>query len=149
MLSDRVRADLGSALKAKDAVRAGALRMLLSQFKNAEIEKRGPLAEADELAQVTKAVKVRREAIEGAVKAGRDDIKAKEEAELKVLEAYLPARMSGAELEALVAAAIAAAGAAGPADMGKVMKALAPQVAGKADNAEVAQLVRAKLAARG
>ena len=129
-------------------MRANALRMLRSAFKNAEIEKRGPLTEEDQLVQVQKAVKVRREAIEGAVKAGRADIKEKEEAELQILESYLPARLSPEELAALIAATIKDTGAAGPADLGKVMKALVPQLAGKADGAEASRLVRQQLAPR-
>ncbi len=145
-LADRIRADLTTALKARESVRANALRMLIAAFKNAEIEKRAPLTDDDQLGQVQKAVKVRREAIEGAVKAGRADLQAQEEAELAVLTAYLPAQMSDAELDAAVAAAIAQAGATGPQDMGKVMKALMPAIAGKADGAKASAAVKRKLA---
>jgi len=144
-LSERIRADLKTALTARDLVRANALRMLLSQFKNAEIEKRGPLTEEDCLGQVGKAIKIRREAIEGAVKAGRADLKAKEEAEHAALASYLPSQLSPAELEAMVDATIAEIGAKAPADMGKVMKALMPKIAGKADGAAASSLVRRKL----
>ncbi len=144
-LLERIRADVSQALKAKDMVRANALRMLASACHNAEIEKRAALTDDEVLGQVRKAVRVRREAIEGAEKAGRADIKAKEESELKVLEAYLPTGMSAAELAALVDAAVAETGATGPADMGKVMKALMPKVAGRADGSAVSEAVRRKL----
>jgi uncharacterized protein YqeY len=142
ILSERIRADLKTALTARDLVRANVLRMLLAQFKNAEIEKRGPLTVEDCLAQVGKAIKIRREAIEGAQKAGRADLKAKEEAELATLVAYLPAQLSPAELEALAVAAIAEVGAKGPAEMGKAMKVLMPKIAGKADGAAASAMVR-------
>lgn len=145
-LAERVRADLGTAMKAKDEVRVSALRMLLSAFKNAEIEKRGPLTDEDALGQVQKAIKMRREAADGAAKAGRADVKAREEAEAKVLEGYLPAQLGDAELDALVAATVTEAGAAGPADMGKVMKLLMPKIAGKADGAKASAAVRKRLA---
>ncbi len=141
-LADRIRADLGEALRAKDLGRANTLRMLISAFKNAEIEKRSPLTEEDRLGQVQKALKMRREAIEGALKAGRADLQQQEEAEAALLSAYLPAQMSDAELALLVAAAIQEAGAKGPADMGKVMKLLMPRIAGKADGAKASQAVK-------
>lgn len=144
-LDEKVRADLTVALKAKDLARATTLRMLLSAFKNAEIEKRSALSDEDRLAQVQKAIKMRREAIEGAVKANRADVKAAEENEMKILEAYLPAQMSEAELTALVVATIAEIGAKGPADMGKVMKVLMPKIAGKADGGKTSALVKQKL----
>jgi len=136
---------LGVALKAKNLVSANALRMLISSVKNAEIEKRGTLTEEEVLGQVQKAIRIRREAIEGFTKGGRTEMKEKEEAEIKALEIYLPAQLSDAELEALVAAAITETGAAGPADMGKVMKALKAATAGRSDGAKVSECVRRKL----
>jgi hypothetical protein len=144
-----VRADLGASLKERQMVRANALRMLLSAVRNAEIDKHGPLDEAEVVAQVRKAVKMREEAIEGAKKAGRDDVREKEEAEMSALKAYLPAALDPAELGRLVAEAVAETGASGPADMGKVMKAVMPKVAGRADGAAVSQAVRARLAGGG
>jgi len=144
-LPDRIRADLTTALKARESDRANTLRMVISAFKNAEIEKRGPLTDEEQLGQIQKAIKVRREAIEGAVKAGRADLQAKEEAELAILSAYLPAQMTDADLAAAVAAAIAETGAKGPQDMGKVMKALMPKIAGKADGAKASAAVKQKL----
>jgi hypothetical protein len=146
-LVERIRADLSGALKARETVRAGALRLLLSSIHNAEIEKKGALTDQETAIQVQKAIRVRREAIEGAEKGGRTDLVKKEQTELKVLESYLPSQLPAAELETLVTAAISEAGAKGPADMGKVMKILMPKVAGRADGAAVSQIVREKLKA--
>lgn len=121
--------------------------MLIAALKNAEIEKRGPLSEEECLSQVQKAIKIRREAIEGAMKAGRDDLRTKEEAELKTLSAYLPAQLSEEELQSLVAQTVQETGATGPADTGKVMKALMPKIAGKAEGGRASNLVRQKLGA--
>lgn len=145
-LAERVQADLGAALRAKDLPRANTLRMLVAAFKNAEIEKRAALTDEERAAQVQKAIKMRREAIDGAVKAGRADVKAAEEAELKTLEVYLPAQLSDAELTAIAKAAIQEAGAKGPADMGKAMKLLMPRVAGKAEGAKASAVVKQLLA---
>jgi len=136
---------MNAATKARDLVRANALRLLLSAIRNAEIEKRGTLTDDEVVGQVQKAARMRREAIEGFTKGGRAEMKAKEEQELKVLEAYLPAGLSDAELSSLVEAAIAECGAKGPGDMGKVMKAVMPKVAGRADGAKVSECVRQKL----
>lgn len=148
-LEDQIKAGLSDALKARDSGAANTLRMLIAAFKNAEIEKRAPLTEEDRLGQIQKAIKVRREGIEGAIKAGRADRQAAEEAELRVLEAFLPAQMSEAELKAIIAATVAEAGAKTPADMGKVMKVLMPKLAGKADGAKASALVKAALAGGG
>ncbi len=145
-LPDKIRADLATALKAKDLARANTLRMLLAAFKNAEIEKRAELTEEDRLAQVQKAIKMRKEAIEGAVKANRADIKAAEESEMKILEAYLPAQLSDAEMAEIVAKAIEEAGAKSPAEMGKVMKLVMPRIAGRGDGGKASALVKQKLA---
>ena len=144
-LDESVRADLATALKAKDLARATTLRMLLAAFKNAEIEKRVALTEEERLAQVQKAIKMRKEAIEGAVKANRPDVKAAEESEMKLLQAYLPAQLSDAEMADLVAKAIEEAGAKTPAEMGKVMKILMPRIAGRGDGGKASALVKQKL----
>jgi len=130
-------------------VRVNALRMLLSAVRNAEIDKRGPLTEPEVLVQVQKAVRVRQEAIEGAKQAGREDIREKEEAEMASLRTYLPAPLTPAELDKLIAETVAETGAAGPADTGKVMKAIMPKVAGRADGGAVSQAVRARLSGGG
>ncbi len=144
-LSDRFRADLAKALKGRQAARTGVLRMLLASVKNAEIEKRGALSEDDLAAQVRRAIKLRKETIDAAVKGGRDDVRQREEAELRILEEYLPTQMSDEELDALVSAAIAEAGAAKPSDVGKVMKALMPGLAGRADGNRASGAVRKRL----
>ncbi len=145
-LDDRIKADLTTALKAKDLAKANVLRMLISSFKNAEIEKKGPLTEEDKLGQIGKAIKIRKEAIDGAKKANRADLQAAEEAEMSILSAYLPAQMSEDELKEAVKAAIAESGAKSPAEMGKVMKALMPKIAGKADGTQASALVKQLLA---
>ena len=144
-LTDRIRADLTTAVKARETVQVGTLRMLIAAFKNAEISKRGPLTDDDCRSQIQKAIKMRREAIEGANQAGRSDLREKEEAELRVLENYLPAQMGEDELGGVIDEVIRETGATGPGDMGKVMKALMPRIAGKADGAAASALVRQKL----
>jgi hypothetical protein len=116
--------------------------------KNAEIDKRRPLEEAEIVGLLRSALKKRSESIALFTQGGRQDLVEKETAEAKVLERFLPAGMGAAELEALVAAAIAEAGAVSPKDMGKVMKLLVPRVAGRADGAEVSRLVKERLAGR-
>lgn len=144
-LSERIRADLVVALKAKNLVSANALRMLIAAVKNAEIEKHSPLTEEEILGQVMKGIRIRREAIEGFTQGGRTEMVEKEKTEITVLEAYLPSQLTDAELESLVAAAIAETGAAGPADMGKVMKTLKARTAGRTEGAKVSECVRRKL----
>lgn len=123
--------------------------MLISSIKNAEIDKHATLTDEEIIGQIQKGARMRREAIEGYAKGGREDMKAKEEAELKVLESYLPAGLTDAELDALVAGVIAETGAKGPADMGKVMKATMAKVAGRADGAKVSECVRRNLKPAG
>jgi len=144
-LAERIRTELGVALKAKNLVTANTLRMLMASVKNAEIEKHGPLSEEEVLVQIQKAVRIRREAVEGFTKGGRTEMKEKEEAEIRVLEAYLPAQLTDAELDSLVGAAIAETGATGPADMGKVMKAAMAKAAGRTEGSKVSEFVRRKL----
>lgn len=144
--AERIRGDLTAAVKSRQTERATTLRLLLASCKNAEIGKRAPLTDDEFLAQVQKAIKQRREAIDAAQKGGRDDIRQKEEAELRILEEYLPAQLGEEDLAALVAQAIEEAGARSPADMGKVMKVLMPKIAGRADGAAVSRAVRQRLA---
>jgi len=144
-LGERIRADLGVALKAKNLVSANTLRMLISAVRNAEIEKHSPLTDDEILGQVQKGIRLRREAIEGFAKGGRSEMMEKEKSEIAVLEVYLPAQLSDAELDALVAAAISETGATGPADMGKVMKAVMAKSAGRTEGAKVSECVRRKL----
>ena len=140
------KADLQSSLK--DAMRSGddvrkrTLRMVLSAIKLAEVEKRGPLDEAAIAGILRKEIKMVQEAIDEAQRASRADLVQASQAEIGVLEAYLPKAMDPAELEQLARQAIAESGAAGPQDLGKVMKALVPLVEGRADGKQISAVVR-------
>jgi uncharacterized protein YqeY len=134
-------------MKSGNRVAVSAIRLSLSEIKNAVIDKRRPLEDNEVVNILRSGVKKRLESIEMFAKGGRQDLVDKETAELKVLEGFLPAGLPAAELEALVVAAIAETGAASMKDIGKVMKAVLPKVAGRADGAEVNKLIRAKLPA--
>jgi hypothetical protein len=140
------KADLENALKqamrSGDDVRKRTLRMVLSSLKLAEVEKRGPIDEPGIAGILRKEIKMRQEAIEEAGRAVRPDLAQASQAELAVLEAYLPRALEPAELEALVRQAIAESGATGPQEMGKVMKVLVPRVEGRADGKQLSSLVR-------
>lgn len=139
---EKLTQSLKEALKAKDVLRKRVIRMALSSIKNAEVDKKDELAEPDVLAIIQKEVKARHETIDGAKKAGRDDLISVAEAEIAVLEEYLPQALSREELEILVKEAIAESGATSPKEMGLVMKALMPKVRGRADGKEANQIVR-------
>jgi uncharacterized protein YqeY len=145
-LAARARADLGAALKAGDRERVDALRMLLADLRNKEIEKGRPLEPDEALAIVAAGVKSRNESVEQFRAAGREDLVARESAQAEVLRAYLPAQLAPAELDALVEEAVAATGAASPRDIGRVMGWLMPRVRGRADGAEVSRRVKERLA---
>lgn len=136
---------LKEALKAKDERRKRVVRMAMSAIKNAEVAQKGELTEPDVLAIVQKEVKARHETIEGARQAKRDDLIAEAEAEITILEAYLPKGLSREELTALVQETITETGASTPQEMGKVMGALMPKIRGRADGKEANQVVRALL----
>ena len=146
-LRDQLEGGLKEAMKSGDRVAVSAIRLSLSEIKNAVIDKRRPLEDNEVVNLLRSGVKKRQESIEMFTKGGRQDLVEKETAELKVIERFLPAGLSAAELEALVDAAIAESGAASMKDIGKVMKAVLPKVAGRADGAEINKLVRAKLPA--
>jgi len=153
-LKEQLQADMRIAAKGRDSLALSALRMAIAAVKNREIEavtrKEIPGGDAlpDEaiLKVIVTMVKQRREAIELYVKGNRPELAAKEEAEIAVLERYLPKGLSAAEIEALVREAIAEAGAKAPSDMGRVMKTLMPKVAGRADGKVVNETVRRLLA---
>ena len=148
LLRDQVNADIFSAMKAKDAARLSALRMLKAAIVNKGVEKGRDLDDAEVLQVVSTLVKQRRDSIEQFSKAGRVDLVDKETAEITVLEHYLPPAASAEEIDAAVMAAIAETGASSPKDMGKVMKAVMPRLAGKnADGRAVSEAVRRKLGA--
>jgi uncharacterized protein YqeY len=135
------------AAKAKDKIRLSALRMLKSGLHNREIDLKRELDEGEFLQLLSSMVKQRRDSIEQFAKGGRADLVEKEEAELKVIEEFLPAQLSEAELDASIAEAIREAGAAGVRDMGKVMKILMPKLTGRADGKAVGDKVKARLSA--
>jgi len=132
-------------MKAKDTAKVSTLRLLISEIKNKEIDKRGELTDDEILAVIQKAVKQRKESIEQYEKAGRSDLVEKEKKELEILEAYLPQPLSEEELEAIIDEAIKEAQATSVKDMGKVMKIVMPKVRGRADGKIVNQKVREKL----
>jgi uncharacterized protein YqeY len=147
-LNDKVAADITAAMKAKDAARLSALRMLKAAIMNKGVEKGRDLEDAEIQQVVSSLVKQRRDSIEQFSKAGRTDLVDKETGEVAVLEAYLPPAVTAEEIDAAVTAAIAETGASTPKDMGKVMKAVMPKLAGKnADGKVVNEAVRRKLGA--
>lgn len=137
--------DLKDAMRSGDDTRKRTIRMVLAAIKQSEIDKQVTLDEAGVIGILQKEVKTRRESLEEAQKAGRVDLAASSEAEIQVLNGYLPKAMESAELTALVESVIAEIDATTPADMGKVMKALLPRVAGRATNDQVSQVVRGLL----
>jgi len=148
LLRDKVNGDIATAMKAKDAARLSALRMMKAAITNKGVEKGRDLDDGEVLQVVTSLVKQRRDSIEQFSKAGRTDLVNKETAEIAVLEEYLPPAASADEIDAAVAAAIAETAAASAKDIGKVMKAVMPKLAGKhADGKTVNEAVRRKLGA--
>ena len=146
-LNEQIAADLTAAMKAKDATRLATLRMLKAAVTNKGMVEKGRDLEDPEVLQVVASlVKQRRDSIEQFAKAGRTDLVDKETAEIAVLEHYLPPAASADDIDAAVAAAIAETGASSPKDMGKVMKAVMPKLAGRnADGKAVNEAVRRKL----
>lgn len=145
MLRDTIAGDLTAAMKARDQVRVSTLRMLLAAMKNLQVERMHELDDDEVLEVAAREAKRRRESIDAFRSAGRDELAAKEEAELKILEGYLPAALTEAELAGLVDEAIAETGATAPNQMGAVMKALMPKVRGRADGAALSAMVKARL----
>ncbi len=145
----RLEQALKEALRAKDGLRKETLRTALAEIKMAEVEKQRPLTEAEVLAVLQKQVKMRRETLEAAQKAGRADLVARTQEVIRVLESFLPQPLSEAELEALARQVIAEVGAQGPRDMGKVMQALMPRLAGRATGKQASQVVRRLLTQGG
>ena len=147
-LNEKIAADITAAMKAKDQGRLSALRMLKAAVMNKGVEKNRDLDDAEVLQVVASLVKQRRDSIEQFEKAGRTDLVAKETGEIRVLEQYLPPAASPEEIDAAVAAAVAESGATSPKDIGKVMKAVMPKLAGKhADGKTINEAVRRKLGA--
>ena len=145
-LKARITEDMKTAMKAKEAGRLAAIRLLLAAIKQKEVDERTELDDAAVSAVIEKLVKQRKDSVTQYEAAGRADLADVEKAEIAILSAYLPEKMGNDEIAAAVTAAVAATGAKGPADMGKLMAVLKPQLAGKADMAEVSKLVKAALA---
>jgi uncharacterized protein YqeY len=144
-LKERIQEDMKAAMRAKDAARLSAVRLLLAAMKQKEVDERVELGDADVLGVIEKMVKQRRESIAQYEKAARADLAAQEQFEIGVLQAYLPQQLGDAELAQAVAAALAEAGAANVKDMGKVMALLKARLADRADMGKVSALVKAKL----
>jgi uncharacterized protein YqeY len=145
ILKDRITEDMKDAMRAKDAPRLSTIRLLLAAIKQREVDERIVLDDAAVVGIVDKTIKQRKDSITQFAAAGRTDLVDKETAELKVLEAYLPQRLSADEIAAEVAAIVAELGASGPADMGKVMAAVKPRLAGRADMGAVSAAVKQRL----
>ncbi len=145
-LRERVNEDVKVAMKAREAERLGTLRLLTAAMKQREVDERITLDDAGVIAVIEKMLKQRKDSVEQYEKAGRQELADAEKREMAILSAYLPQQMSEAEVAAIVAEAVAATGARGPADMGKVMGVVKPKVAGRADMGRVSALVKAKLA---
>ena len=145
-LKDQITEDMKTAMRAKDAERLGTIRLLLAACKQKEVDERVELDDAMVVAIVDKLIKQRKDSIEAFTKAQRMDLADKESSELKVLQAYLPQRMSADEVLAAVKAIVAEIGATGPSDMGKVMGAVKVKLAGKAEMGTVSAAVKAALA---
>ena len=144
-IQDRLSVEMKAAMRAKDSLRLGTIRMARTALKNAEIEARQALDDAAAIKVLSTLVKQRREAAE-AYRATRPELADKEEQELLVLQEFLPARLSEAELEEMIAKAIAESGAISMRDMGAVMKLVTPQTTGRADGKLVSEIVRKQLA---
>ena len=145
-LKERITDDMKAAMRAKDADRLGAIRMLTAAIKQKEVDERIELDDAMVIAIVDKLIKQRKDSIDAFQKAQRQELADKEAAEILVLQVYLPARLSADEVAAEVRALVAELGASGPGDMGKVMAAVKTRLAGKADMGQVSAAVKAALA---
>jgi len=144
-LRDKITEDMKQAMRDKATARLSTIRMLLAAIKQREVDERIILDDAQVLTVIEKLLKQRRESIVQFEKGARPDLVAIEQAELEVLLGYMPAQMGEAEIEAIIAEAIAQTGAKAPADMGKLMAVLKPKLAGRADMGRVSGLVKARL----
>jgi len=146
-LKEKLQADLTEAIRGRDEVKSGTIRMLLSAITNEEVAGKAAkvLTDAEIITVLSRETKKRREAVEAFTAAKRDDLANKEKAETAVIAQYLPEQLSEVEIKKMIAEAIAETNAAGPAGMGLVMKVLQPKIAGKADGGIVSALVKAAL----
>jgi uncharacterized protein YqeY len=145
-LKERITEDMKTAMRAKDTARLGTIRLLTAAMKQKEVDERVELDDVAVIGIVDKMLKQRKDSIDAFEKAGRQDLADQEKAEVAVLQAYLPARLSADEIAAEVNAIVAELGAKGPGDMGKVMGAVKARLAGKADMGQVSAAVKAALA---
>ena len=145
-LRTRITEDMKAAMRAREAARLSTLRLLLAAVKQREVDERITLGDAEVVAVIDRMIKQRRDSIRQFEAGHRQDLADAERAEVAILETYLPARLSDAEIDAAIDAAIARTGAAGPAGMGKVMGVLKGELAGRADLGAVSARVKARLA---
>jgi len=144
-INARINEEMVAAAKAKDKIKLSAIRMLKTALHNKEIDAMRSLNEAEVMQVLSSLVKQRRDSIEQFAKGGRQDLVDKEEAELKVIQSFMPEQMSDEDVEALIKKAIAEVGATSVKDMGKVMKIIMPQITGKADGKAAGEKVKALL----
>ena len=144
-LKEKISEDMKAAMRAKETARLGAIRLLLAAMKQREVDERIELNDADVVSIIEKMLKQRRDSISQYKAANRQDLVDVEEFEVSVLQAYMPQQLSEAEIVSAIAEAIAATGAAGPQDMGKVMGVVKPKLAGRADMGKVSGLIKAQL----
>ena len=145
-LKDQITEDMKAAMRAKDSERLGTIRLLLAAMKQKEVDERVTLDDAAVVSIIDKLIKQRKDSVAAYVQAARQDLADKESAEIKVLEAYLPQRLSAEEVLTEVKAIVAELGAKGPGDMGKVMGVVKTRLAGKAEMGQVSAAVKAALA---
>jgi uncharacterized protein len=145
-LKARISEDMKTAMKARETARLGAIRLLMAAMKQKEVDERVELDDAAIFVIIEKMLKQRRDSISQYEAAKRQDLADAEKFEVEVLTGYMPAGLSAAEVETIVATAVAESGAKAMADMGKVMAIVKPQITGRADMAEVSKIVKAKLA---
>ena len=145
-LKERITEDMKTAMRAREAARLGAIRLLLAAIKQKEVDERIELDDTAVVAVIDKMLKQRKDSIEQYQKANRQDLVAAEQFEAGVLSAYMPQALSSAEVEAIIAAAVAESGARSMQEMSKVMAIAKPKLAGRADMGEVSRLVKAMLA---
>ena len=146
ILKTRITDDMKAAMRARESARLSTIRLLLAAIKQREVDERKEMTDADVLSVVDKMIKQRKDSVAQFEAGKREDLAAVERAEIEVLQGYLPAQATEAEIDAMIAEAIAATGAAGPAGIGKVMAIVKPKLAGKADLGAVSAKVKAKLA---
>jgi uncharacterized protein YqeY len=144
-LRDQINDDLTAAMRSGETVRRDTIRLLTAALKQREVDERKTLIDGDVLAVIEKMIKQRRDSISQFEQGGRQDLADKEKQELTLLQTYMPQAMGEDELAAAIAAAVSESGAAGPADMGKVMAVLKPKLAGRADMGKVSAAVKARL----